>query len=404
MPINKHQSLQISNHISSAMASWSCQSSFDPYDLPRDDEECLRPNNVTETTPRRSDRTARVLTATSLYLNSPPEVPNNWVQINPNLNDYHCDPIEFSSTFWSPDITDWWRQPQEMHSKYPDLSNVACDIFSFILHGVGVEARFSLGRDVFGWRQSKTTGETLHEKVVVRQFAWANNGILAGTDPELNTANTENDWEMNEEPEAQIPHRMAKVYNFLEMWQGSKNLRATLKESGALTKQMTAVGYISDTKEIINASWSLFQYDGPAAFNLPKDLLCRHLCLQRTYREDKLIIIYVCRIRRINGHPVESDKDTEPDGVSDTEDWLNWNRDLDHPNDSEDGCPQDFESDIEHNNCIEDPESPAQLDVSTAPNVPRLIQPTRKWKRQAEKLLVKESAIETRRNPGVKQK
>jgi len=29
---------------------------------------------------------------------------------------------------------------------------------------------------------------------------------------------------------------------------------------------MTAVGYISDTEEIIKASWSNFQYDGAAAF------------------------------------------------------------------------------------------------------------------------------------------
>jgi len=45
------------------------------------------------------------------------------------------------------------------------------DIFSIIPHGVGVEASFSLGRDVIGWRQSTTTGETLGEQVVVRQVA-----------------------------------------------------------------------------------------------------------------------------------------------------------------------------------------------------------------------------------------
>jgi len=77
-----------------------------------------------------------------------------------------------------------------MQSKYADLCNVARDIFSTIPHDVGVEASFSLGRDDIGWRQSITTGETLRETVIVRQFARANNGILAGTDPELNTANT----------------------------------------------------------------------------------------------------------------------------------------------------------------------------------------------------------------------
>jgi hypothetical protein len=79
--------------------------------------------------------------------------------------------MEISSTFWIPDISDWWRQQEETHSNYADLSNVAHDIFSVILHGVGVEANFSLGRDVIGWRQSKTTGDTLPEKVIVTQFA-----------------------------------------------------------------------------------------------------------------------------------------------------------------------------------------------------------------------------------------
>jgi len=142
------------------------------------------------------------------------------------------------------------------------------NIFSIIPHGVGVEASFSLGRDVIGWRQSKTTGETLREKVVVRQFARANNGILAGTDPELDTTNTENDSEMKTEAEERKLHRMAKVHDNLEMWQGSQNLHATQKESRAQNKQITAVGYILDTEEIVKASWSLFQHDGAAAFKL----------------------------------------------------------------------------------------------------------------------------------------
>jgi len=187
-------------------------------------------------TPRRSDRAARILTAARLYLNPPPEAPKNCGRIHPNLNDYHSDPMVISSTLWIPDITDWWRQQEETHSKYSDLSNVARDIFSIIPHVVGVEARFSLGWDVIGWRQSKTTGGTLREKVVVREFARANNGILAGTDPELDTANTENDSEMKKEAEERKLHRMAKVHDFLEMWQGSQNLRATQKEFCAQNK------------------------------------------------------------------------------------------------------------------------------------------------------------------------
>ena len=119
------------------------------------------------TTPGQSDCAARPLTDARLYLNSQPEGPMNWRQINRDLNDYHSDPIEISSTYWLPDISDWWREQEETHSKYADLSNVACDIFSIIPHGVGVEAKLSLGRDVIGWRQSETTVRTRREKVVV---------------------------------------------------------------------------------------------------------------------------------------------------------------------------------------------------------------------------------------------
>jgi len=168
VPVNKLETVPSSNLVPSTTAAGFYQSSFDPYDLSSDDEEYLTPNNVTEMTPGRSDRAARLWTAARLYLNSPPEAPKNWGQIHPNLNDYHSDPMEINSTFWLPDITNWWRQQEETHSEYADLSNVPCDIFSIIPHGVGVEASFSLGRDVVGWRQSKTTGETLGEKVVVR--------------------------------------------------------------------------------------------------------------------------------------------------------------------------------------------------------------------------------------------
>jgi hypothetical protein len=163
------------------------------------------------------DRAVRLLTAARLYLNLPPEAPKNLGQINPNLNDYHSDPMEISSTSWIPALTDWWRQQEETHSNYADLRNVARDRFSIIPHGVGVEASVSLGRDVIGWRQSKTTGETHRAKVVVGQFAGANNGMLAGTDPELDTTNTEHDSEMKKEAEERKLHKMAKVYDFLEI-------------------------------------------------------------------------------------------------------------------------------------------------------------------------------------------
>ena len=63
---------------------------------------------------------------------------------------------------------------------------------------------------------------------------------------------------------------MAKVHYFLEMWQGSQNLRATQKEFHAHNRQITAVGYISDTEEMVKASWSNFQDDSAAAFTFSK--------------------------------------------------------------------------------------------------------------------------------------
>jgi hypothetical protein len=92
--------------------------------------------------------------------------------------------------------------------------------------------------------------------------------MLVGTDPEFNTSNTENDSEMKNEAEERKLRRMAKVTNFLEMWQSSQNLHATQKESSTQNNQLTAVGYISDMEEIFKASWSLFQHDAAAAFKL----------------------------------------------------------------------------------------------------------------------------------------
>jgi hypothetical protein len=88
----------------------------------------------------------------------------------------------------------------------------------------------------------------------------------------------------------------------------------------------------------------------------------------------------VHRIRRINRHAVKSDEDSAPESISDTEDWLYWNGDLDNPNDSEDDCAADDDCDIEHDNCIKNPKFPEQKDVSTAPNVPGSVRPTRKSK------------------------
>jgi hypothetical protein len=144
VPVSKTENIPSRNLVPSAMDSASRRLSFVPYDLSSHDEEYLTPTSVAETTPRQSDHAARWLTAARLHLNSLPELPKNWGQIEPSLNDYHCDPMEIGSTFCIPDITDWWQQQEETHSKYLGLSNVARDIFRIIPHGVRVEASFAL--------------------------------------------------------------------------------------------------------------------------------------------------------------------------------------------------------------------------------------------------------------------
>jgi len=106
VPVIKSESVLSNNLFHSAMASRAGQSSFDAHHLPSDDGAYLMPNIVAETTPGTSDHPAPLMTTAMLYLKSPPESTRTWGQVNPNLNDYHSDPIEISRTFCIPDITD----------------------------------------------------------------------------------------------------------------------------------------------------------------------------------------------------------------------------------------------------------------------------------------------------------
>jgi len=151
LPVAQFQNIPNNNLSSYAMASRSGQSSYNRYDLSSNDEEYLMPHDVAKKTPGWSDRAVCLLTAARLCLDSPPELPQNWGHFNLIHHGYHSDQMEICSTFWLPDITDWWRQQEEMHSKYANVSNEVRDIFSLISHGVGFEASFSLGRDVIGW-------------------------------------------------------------------------------------------------------------------------------------------------------------------------------------------------------------------------------------------------------------
>jgi len=117
VPVNTHTILPSGNLVPSAMASETSQSSFDPYDMPGDDEKYSMHHNGAATTPGWSNHAALLLTSARVFLNSPPAATKNCGQIHPNLNDYHSGPMEISSTFWIPDIINRWRQQEEMHSK-----------------------------------------------------------------------------------------------------------------------------------------------------------------------------------------------------------------------------------------------------------------------------------------------
>jgi hypothetical protein len=161
-----------------------------------EDDEYIPPKTVAQMIPGCRDCAACLFNAARLDLNPPPEVPMIWERIHPNQIDYHSDPIEINSTFWLPDLPNWWHQHEETHSQYNSLSNVVCEIFCIITHGAGVEGSFSLQQYIIAWKQSKTTGKILGENVVVRQYARANNWILGGNNPELHTTKGEHDIEL----------------------------------------------------------------------------------------------------------------------------------------------------------------------------------------------------------------
>lgn len=94
-------------------------------------------------------------------------------------------------------------------------------------------------------------------------------------------------------------------------------------------------------------------------------------------------ILIVCRIARINCHPVEHCENGSPDSIADTHDWLDWIGDVVNPNDCEDGCMAHVESDIDQEHRIKDPVCTEQRDVCAAPNIPTLIRPTWRSKKSA---------------------
>jgi hypothetical protein len=71
--VNKPECILRNNKVSSATDSQSRQSSFDPCDLPNNDERYMMSNNVAEMAPGHSDHAAHSSNAARHVLNSVPE-------------------------------------------------------------------------------------------------------------------------------------------------------------------------------------------------------------------------------------------------------------------------------------------------------------------------------------------
>jgi len=310
--------------------------------------------------------------------------------------------MEIGSKFCIQDITDWWGQQEEMHSMYANLSNVANNLFFITLHGVEVEASFSLGQHVIGWRQPTTTGETFGEKVFVKHFTWANNGLLVGDDLVLDMTNTDNDLEMKREREQKTLYRMAKVYDILETWWGSQTSYITQKESHAQNMQITVIWSISDIEEILKVSCSNFQHDGAAAFEFSERSPVPPALSAKVLPGGWTQVLNIRQIKRIERQSAGTDDDSQPESILDTENELGWNGDLDNPTDTEDNWEADNESETELDNGVEHSKPPEQRNVSDVLNIPGLIQPTLRLKKNSEQVLMMVGTMEMWRNKGIK--
>jgi len=208
----------------------------------------------------------------------------------------------------------------------------------------------------------------------------------------------ENNLELKWEVYERTLHRMANVHNLLEMWQSTQNLYTKQKESWAQNKQMPAVGYFSDTEEILKAFWLNFQHNGVAACilsersSLPPTLSA--MILPGGWAE----VLIVRQKPSIDCHSAESNEDTSPEVISNTANCLSRNGQLNNTNQSEADGEADNESDGELDTSFKDPESPELWDVSATPNVPGWIWPIQKLKNTAEKKLMTVNAMETWRN------
>jgi len=214
----------------------------------------------------------------------------------------------------------------------------------------------------------------------------------------LDSMETENNSEIENEADDTSLHRMANDRGFLEMWQGSTTLQAAQKESRTQDKQMPAVGFISDTEKIIKVSWSNIQHHDLAVFKRSEWSPLAAALSAKNFPGWWTQVLNVCGLRRIHHHTCESDANNTPQSISDSEHWIYWNGHLHNPNGSKDDCKADNESNIVLGNAIKALDNPEHQGLSATPNVPGLIWLIRRSMKLAEAELKTVTAMETRRN------
>jgi len=136
---------------------------------------------------------------------------------------------------------------------------------------------------------------------------------------------------------------------------------------------MAALQYILAMKDILQASWSYFQHDGVAPCilsersPLPPALSAKNLAGEQTP------VSKLGKFKYINRHPAKRNDDSASDSISNTENWLDWNGELDNPNVSEDDCEGDNEFEIVSDDGINDPECQDQRNMCDTMNLLELI-------------------------------
>jgi len=156
-----------------------------------------------------------------------------------------------------------------------------------------------------------------------------------------------------------------------------------------------------DTEEFVTPSWSNFQHDCVAELQLSGRSPVPQCLSAKTLPRGQTQVLDVCQIRQIDGHLAESGEDSAPDSISDSENWLDWNGDVDNSNNSKDNWDADTESEIQQENDFEETETLEKQNVSAAPNVPRLIWPTRRSKKNIHQVLKTVNTIEWRSTEGI---